>query len=302
DPEETQAAGMPVADGYEPTSRIPLAGTTAANGHSGYGHAARSTRPDRTLDPAVPTDGGTGATRQIPQTPPTSRTPVSTVAAPATRTAPPAQHSQRGRDSQGPRGWMWFLLVVVVVVLAGVAFFVGLNADGDPSGQEEDPQAAPSSSERQALRPVVVTSATAWDPFGEEGENNEDAPLVLDNDPGTEWTTLTYEGDSKFGGLKPGLGLVLDLGKSAKVGRVTLDLGGSGTDLDVRAAPSGAGAPPADLDGYTTVGSANDASGRARVRLDDGVSTQYLLVWLTNLPAESAATYKASISEIDVHG
>jgi hypothetical protein len=300
DPDETQAAGIPVrgVGGHDATSRFSVPDEAIA--------PVRSLRARPVVEhaPARPAgDGGTQATRQVPTTTapipgPSGRT----TAGPATSGAPPdAPAPEPGQAPRRRRGWLLAALVAGVAALAAVSFFLGLYTNGDTGGPSTASPDGPSAG-RDPLRPVGVSSVTAFDPFGEEGENNDEAPLVLDGDPATRWGTLSYEGDPKFGGLKPGLGLVLDLGQTSDVARVTVGAEGSGTDLQVRAAPAGAGAAPAQPGDYTTVGTASDASGETPIRLDKPVSTRYLLVWLTELPPEPGGTFRGSISEITVEG
>lgn len=141
----------------------------------------------------------------------------------------------------------------------------------------------------------------AWDPYGEDGENDEDAALAIDGDPETAWTTMSYFRNAEFGGLKPGLGLVLDLGSPQDVSTVEVDLGGGGTDFEVRVAPGSDDAPPDQLDDYQVQGEASSASGPTVVDLDRAVTTRYVLVWLTSLPADGSE-FKGSVNEVSVSG
>lgn len=200
---------------------------------------------------------------------------------------------------------MWLGVVVAILVLAAISFFLGMSTAGDRSNRAGGPSGTPNSTTpaSNAIEPVGIASVSTWDPFGEAGENDEEAPLVLDGNPSTQWTTLSYEGDPKFGGLKPGLGLVLDLGKPAEVSRVTLRLDGSGTDLQLRATDPNASELPARPGALRTVAEVQDASGRTVVVLDKPVTTGNLVVWLTELPPEEgAATYRGEIGEITVEG
>jgi eukaryotic-like serine/threonine-protein kinase len=62
----------------------------------------------------------------------------------------------------------------------------------------------------QALTPV---SATAFGPLGEsDGDNPELARLAIDASPATAWHTQWYA-TAAFGNLKPGTGLLLDMGR-----------------------------------------------------------------------------------------
>jgi Protein kinase domain len=301
DPDATQAAGLSALEGYEPTSPLPREHVITPARRPRPEPAAETARTERTAAAETATAGGTW---QIP-----SPAGVSETATPVPRsTPPPAPPPHAAPPPADPqerrRGWLlWAVVVVVVAALAGVSFYVGFTSGGSSNQARSSPTGPNTTTPASSLlQPVSVSSASSWDPFGEEGENPEEVPFAFDGDASTEWSTLSYEGDPEFGGLKPGLGLVLDLGRGEEVSRVTLDVGGSGTDLEVRAAPPGASARPSSPDAFRTVGTARDAAGRTVVRLDDGVSTRYLLVWLTELAPESESTFSGRISEISLQG
>jgi len=322
DPEATQAAAFPaVANGEEQTSPLHVPDQVIAPPRSL--HAAPGGRPaapagggrhdswwadDATAAQPAATDagnGGTESTRRIPATttpiPDAARTAAN--GAPTTQVppvgGPPVQPGDDG-ERHGRGAWVWVALVALVAAMAAAAFFVGLWS-GDSGAETTDRQAG-SSPSQQRVQPVSVASATAFDPFGESGENDEEASLALDGNPSTAWSTLSYEGDPDFGGLKPGLGLVLDLGRRTDVSRVVADLGGSGTDLELRAAPPRASAPPSQPGRFETVARASGASGRTVLEPQKPVSTRFLLVWLTKLPPESGGTYRGFVDEITVEG
>ncbi|HEX2175409.1 MAG TPA: protein kinase family protein [Nocardioidaceae bacterium] len=303
DPEATAAAGFAaLTGGYEPTAPLHAPDQTLPPPRSLRPEPAVERTPERTAAYPRPGDESPQSTRQMPAM-------TAPVAAPSQSSAdpspaplaapPPAYQPPPSRDPS--RVWMWVAVAAIVLALAGVSFYLGFNSTGDEANQAagNGPGAAGAS---EPVQPVNVASVSAFDPFGEEGENNEEAPLVLDGDPSTQWTTLSYQGDPQFGGLKPGLGLVLDLGQPREVRRVTLDLGGSGTDLEVRAAPAGAGTAPADPGDFATVGTVSGASGQTTVTLNRSVRSRYLLVWLTKLPPESGGTFRGFVNEITVAG
>ncbi|MPZ61178.1 MAG: hypothetical protein GEU93_07755 [Propionibacteriales bacterium] len=221
------------------------------------------------------------------------------VRATAPATVPPGQDTEAPRR-RGIPPWGWLLVGIAIASAAILAFYLGLSAgDGGETASPEEPDrsaAAPA-------KPIEIASATAWDPQGEDGENDEDAPLTIDEDPASAWSTLSYERSPNFGNLKDGLGLILDLGEPVAVSEVRLALGGSGTDFEIRAAPEDAAQPPPDPAGFLEVGGTTGAAGSTRVELDQGTTTRYVLVWITKLPPEEGGgTFRASISDIDVRG
>ena len=85
-------------------------------------------------------------------------------------------------------------------------------------------------------RPGALTGVTAsdFDPQGTPPEENpEQAHLAVDGDPATAWSTSTYNQNFGPGGLKTGVGLVLDLGADHDVSEVDLTTVGSPTRVQV---------------------------------------------------------------------
>jgi serine/threonine-protein kinase len=110
-----------------------------------------------------------------------------------------------------------FLLVVCALVVATVLIrrsdSTKPSADGVGTGPGTSIGAGP-------LKP---TSAKAFDPFGDNNEDDADAPKVLDGNRATYWHTEYYQ-DRKFSSspTKKGVGLVLGVDAAAKLGQLTV--------------------------------------------------------------------------------
>ena len=216
---------------------------------------------------------------------------------------PPPTYLTPYDDSRPPRSlWTraaWVAVVLILAVGLGLAGWQLVTAVGNRG--EDDPNASGTSTSRAspsaANRPVRVTDVTTLDPppAGNSEENDDRVARVADGDADTVWTTKRYNEQFGPGGLKRGVGVVLDLGREREVSSVTVALEGSGTDLELRAASS-AGEAPAD---YEVVAEASDASGRAELRADEPATARYLLLWLTALPSVDGG-YRAGVSEVTV--
>ena len=90
---------------------------------------------------------------------------------------------------------------------------------------------------------VSLRGVTGYDPDGTGGEHNGDAPKATDGDEATFWTTETYDSPA-FGGLKSGVGLVLDAGSSVKLGSLTVTTDTPGYTAKILAGDSGPGRSP----------------------------------------------------------
>jgi hypothetical protein len=100
---------------------------------------------------------------------------------------------------------------------------------------------------------------------------------VTDGDPSTSWHSDRYQSPT-FGGIKQGLGLVLDLGATSTVTRVTLTAPGTDGTVELRAAggPDGSGSQllaTGRIDGGDTV-----------LTPSAPASTRYVVLWFTRVP------------------
>jgi hypothetical protein len=145
----------------------------------------------------------------------------------------------------------------------------------------------------QTLQPV---SAVSFDPYGDPGSANGDpVPLTSDGSLASSWHTQWYT-TALFGNLKPGTGLLLDMGRSVAFSSVQITLGSqSGTALQIRT-----GTLSSALGDLTPAASATDASGQVTFQV--ATAGRYLLIWFTQLPADSSGTYQAVIYSIRVTG
>jgi len=238
-----------------------------------------------------------------------------------TLAAPPGPPRPRTEVDQkppsGPRFWVWLLVIVLllaalvltVLTARGIGPAVPLlPTSGDNKQAQREPR--PSHSPVQPSRPLTIVDAHDFDPTqdnppqGGNGEENPDlVKYAYDGNRSTDWHTLTYYGDPKFGRLKKGVGIVFDLGAARTVGQVKLQLTGVGTDLQLRV-PKGDAATveQADMDslkGWRTVAQQKGAGGSATLQPDEQVRTRYVLVFLTSLPKEGA-NYRGGIYEAEV--
>jgi putative peptidoglycan lipid II flippase len=166
------------------------------------------------------------------------------------------------------------LLAVVVAII--VAFNLGQGTGSTDA--EESPSTGASSA---PAKPVTIAGVSDFDPLGDGSENGETASLAVDDDPSTAWRTSTYYDPLEQ--QKDGVGLLVDLGEPTEVSQVDVTFIGTPTSFEILAAKDGASAPTTD-EGLTRVGKLDNASTQAEVTLDQPVTTQYLVLWLTELP------------------
>ena len=198
------------------------------------------------------------------------------------------------------RSWLRLAYAIAGVLVLVIAIVFAFNLGRDATLPEDDAGAPPSEqSQPRNPRPVAL-DATMVDDFDPEGdgqvENPESVPLTVDGNPTTAWRTSTYFDPLSL--QKSGVGLMIDLGKATDVADVELRLLGSGTDVELRAAPD-ATARPSSPEQMRVVAQQAAAGTQVTLAPDRPVNTQFLLVWLTELPAVDGG-YRGEVAEVVV--
>jgi serine/threonine protein kinase len=147
--------------------------------------------------------------------------------------------------------------------------------------------------------PVTIDAATAWDPDGDNGsENDAQAALAIDGDPATTWATECYS--SKYLGGKRGVGLVLSL-SAPSAGRLAVTTVNAPYQLEVYA--SSAEAAPTNLDGWgPPLDGTAYATEPGTIDVEIGAPASHLLVWLRELGPDTACSdanpFRGQLGEI----
>jgi hypothetical protein len=186
--------------------------------------------------------------------------------------------------------------LTLIAVVGLTMYAVGRDVGTIPP--VEDPLDAIASEEPGASRATeALDLATArvgdFDPPPGDGAENAGAvPNAVDADPSTTWETVRYS-SSAFGGLKPGVGLLVDLGQPTPVARVELVTGGSGATFELRVAD----ALGARAEDYEVVARATAQDNRAVLTPPPATTARWYLVWVTGL-REVDGGFRAAIAEM----
>jgi putative peptidoglycan lipid II flippase len=201
------------------------------------------------------------------------------------------------------RTMLWSVLAVLLAGAVLLAYMVGQKGAQSPV-EESGTTPSPGSSAPATLQQMPIEDAQDFDPPpGSGDENPELVPLAIDDDLATAWQTLSYDNNPRLGGLKDGVGLILDLGQSRPVGQVTVTLQGEGTNLELRAAPESAATPPTgSADDFQLLDEALAAGTTVTFEVDRPTRTRYLLLWLTKLPPETTDTFRGRVADVEVRG
>ncbi|NLT30193.1 MAG: oligosaccharide flippase family protein, partial [Propionibacterium sp.] len=196
-----------------------------------------------------------------------------------------------------------FVLLVLMLSLIGVFVQRQLGTTG-PAQPHRTSESAPP--EEPAAGPVQIADVLDFDPSADGGndeENPDETALAHDGDPDTRWRTLSYRGNPELGGLKPGVGLVVDLGEATDITSVDVLFSGDGTDVELRIPaedPEADQPPMTSQTQWRTVAEATGAEGALNLTItDEQVRTRWVLIYLTSLPAEDG-NYRGGVFEIEV--
>ena len=199
--------------------------------------------------------------------------------------APPLRsRPQRARRPRRRLRFVAALLGLAVLGAAGYAFAASL----DPMG----PSAVSSRDRPRLAGPAVATTIDLgavpvrdFDPKPGDGrERSATVTRAFDDDADTAWETERYS-NGQFGGLKGGVGLLLDLGVPTALARVEVDLAAPGTTVELRAAdPPTTTSAPEDIESYRVL--STEVSGTAPTTLTPaaGAPRRFYLVWISGLP------------------
>jgi putative peptidoglycan lipid II flippase len=121
---------------------------------------------------------------------------------------------------------------------------------------------------------IHLSGIRAWDPYGTNGENDARAHYATDSSPTTYWETEQYYDAPSLD--KPGVGLVLDAGRSVQLHRLGFSTSTPGLTAEIRAGDSSGGPFP------TVVGASQMVGGQAQYAISGG-PYRYYVIWITRL-------------------
>ncbi|WP_136517627.1 protein kinase family protein [Cellulomonas telluris] len=299
-----RASGLPGAGPrIERTSALPAAGAGAAAGAAAAA-AAPPTLP-ATIPPVAAGHGG----------PPPSVAP----AGPAEDEPWGGAWDDGGDDpfpfeQDEPEERRRFGATGLVLVLVGLAVLVGLvlaaralftspdltgggtepeqTASSAPSEPTDDGSEPPASPEQPAAGPPVVIGIRSLDASDADGEHEEAVTRATDGDPGTYWFSQTYNRPD-FAGLKEGVGLELRLAQATAVSGVTLQVNGSGGNVEVRAT---SGDAPTQGD----VLASGPMGPETALTFAEPVETDVITIWFTELPTMPDGRFRIELPELGV--
>ena len=228
------------------------------------------------------------------------------------------QYADSQYGAGGQRGGMSraLLAVIVAVILVAVAVTVWAVGFRKSNGSNAGSGGQPSSSASATAAGTVLkpVSDSTFNIFGNppgDTENPSTKGAAIDSSLSTAWSTSYYYNHPNFGGLKPGTGLLLDMGQQVRLSQVEVLFGTTGdTTAEIYLGNSDTMTKSA-LSNFTEVSPAASVSGDHTFPVSSTATGRYVLIWLTSLPPLKKAPagapagntyYEGQIYNIVVHG
>jgi hypothetical protein len=207
------------------------------------------------------------------------------------------------------------MAVLLVIAAAGVVIgtkvfkSTGAETPGPPNGSGSSPSAAPAATgepvalRADQLRVVDPPKGNRTEVFG--------VAKTIDGDESTGWQTEHYE-QANFGGLKPGMGILINLGEPTRVSAVKVTLNAAGASAALLTGPNDPGITSAGdklIGQWSSPGSKFHAIGQPVTDhpgtnlvfpVDDKAKVQILIVWISKLPPDGDKGFQVGIREITV--
>ncbi|MEV7078607.1 protein kinase family protein [Streptomyces sp. NPDC093516] len=219
---------------------------------------------------------------------------------------PPPLQSRTGKALK------WAVSALLIAAL-GLGSWQLADALMDQGGASDDPtktqnnEGGDKNKNRPAPKPLSIKGSEEYVAKG-EAQHAADVGKTYDGDASTGWRTNSYLDGPKMV-IKPGVGIVYDLGSEQQVSAASLSLryGGDHTTVELYATDSLGSAVP--LSSMKKLGDTTTSGTSAKVTVDKPLKSRYVLVWLTALPYSGADPsnfsdpgYKQAITEVKFTG
>jgi eukaryotic-like serine/threonine-protein kinase len=209
---------------------------------------------------------------------------------------PPAKRKLSSRTR-----WSSAAVVVAVLIAAAVFAVILLDSSGNTPvvGNHETGGGG-----KATGTAVALESATAYDPEGDEHEEDGTEELAIDGNPtGTAWTTEHYDSDT-FAGTKtgpdPGVGIYVTTKALASPQKMVVRSPTPGWDAQIFAAPAG---PPEAIEEWgEAIAEVKDSQKLEEIQLHLGSAAKYFLIWFTKASPSSdqEGRFQVEISDVEL--
>ncbi len=183
---------------------------------------------------------------------------------------------------------------LIVIAMAGLLLGAQLGAVPPLEGYRPfdfgtEAKASPSPA-ANVTKPLAISGVQVIDPEG-DGTELDGAERASDGNAATAWRTDDYN-SARFGRLKKGIGVRLDLGAAHNVRQVIVNVQDVGGVVELRA-----GNDPTDTpDGYRVINTQSPTSTTITFTIT-ATSSRYWVIWYTSLP-QNPRGYGVGVAEV----
>jgi len=219
-------------------------------------------------------------------------------------------------ESSTPTGRKMAIVIAALLVIAIAGTIAAVNTLGGSGDPKANPQvgavgtAAPGKSPTTgagAVAPITPTALRIVAPVNDR-DNAQNAGKMVDGNPETTWRTNQYIGSANFGNLKPGIGVLIDLGKETAVSAVQINMAAQGATVVLKgsntAVPDSREGDAAAV-GWPDIGEPKVDAPTTLLLSGQEQKVRYLLVWFTKIPAspaDGASKFRLEVMEIAIRG
>ena len=186
------------------------------------------------------------------------------------------------------------------------------TAGGSTDQGSADPGPTPAAEPPKKIKVTGDMVRIVDPPPGKRGDRDE-AKLVVDGDKDTAWEMSYFLNNPKFGGLKKGMGVLVNLGEPRSISEVHVMTSLSGVGMDLRTGANDPGDNSGgdekivqqykSLSDQDAAGSKSSGTTHVMSVADPDQKHQYILVFLTELPRnEDTPGYQVDVNEIELYG
>jgi hypothetical protein len=143
------------------------------------------------------------------------------------------------------------------------------------------------------VKPLTIEAAREYVVEG-SAQAAADVGKTYDDDPSSYWRTKSYTDGPRLAPYKPGVGIVYDLGSAKSVSAASIALLYPGNHTTVHLYAADSLSPSASVSSMKEIGSATTSDKKVSLKGKKSVKTQYVLLWITDVPYASGDNYSGS--------
>ncbi|MFJ9540083.1 serine/threonine protein kinase [Streptomyces sp. NPDC101225] len=221
--------------------------------------------------------------------------------------APPAPlQSRTGKALK----WAVSALLIAALGLGSWQLADALMDNGNQSDDTHKTQTTDgndkSGGKQAPVKPLKIDNAQEYAAEGSL-QAPEDVKQTYDGSSSTFWRTKSYNSGPKLAPYKPGVGIVYQLGSPQTIATATIGLRYAGDHTTVHLYATDSLSPSTSVDGMKEIGTATTSGTSLTVKASNKVKTQYVLLWITDVPkapqdSYSGAGYKQAVTDVKFTG